>query len=333
MSDVLLEKKRLYHIDRLKALGLFLVILAHVDLPASLTQIRSFDVPLLVFVSAYLARKSYQSSNMGVYYKKRLLRLAIPAWIFSLFFWVVQSMILTPPTFSDIMKGLTFQRDTNMLGMLWVIWVYIVCALLIPIIDKMKFKAASKYMAIILLVLFQILCSFTTLKNNRFLYCTLFTVVPYGFITWLGYYYDNMSNRVKNFIICTSELVFLVAAVILYVRNDRFVPIADYKYPAQIYYLFYSIPIVFLLFRFMPYFDKYKISRMVQFISGSSLWIYLWHILILYAVKMFIEDPTYWWLQYILIVVASVFTAWIQNKVVDMISTKFEWKLLKVFRG
>ncbi len=37
MSDEL-TKVRLYHIDRLKVLGLMLVILAHVDLPIWLAQ-------------------------------------------------------------------------------------------------------------------------------------------------------------------------------------------------------------------------------------------------------------------------------------------------------
>ena len=143
MSDEL-TKVRLYHIDRLKVLGLMLVILAHVDLPIWLAQIRSFDVPLLVFVSAYLARKSYKNCNICGYYRKRFFRLAVPAWIFAIVFWIVQSVVLTPPTLVDVLKGITFQRDTNMLGMLWVIWVYIVCALLIPIIGRLECYTVSR---------------------------------------------------------------------------------------------------------------------------------------------------------------------------------------------
>lgn len=78
MSDPL-TKVRLYHIDRLKVLGLMFVILAHVDLPIWLAQIRCFDVPMLVFVSAYLARKSYKNDNVCGYYRKRFFRLAVPA--------------------------------------------------------------------------------------------------------------------------------------------------------------------------------------------------------------------------------------------------------------
>ena len=63
---------------------------------------------------------------------------------FAIVFWIVQSVVLTPPTLVDVLKGITFQRDTNMLGMLWVIWVYIVCALLIPIISRLECYTVSR---------------------------------------------------------------------------------------------------------------------------------------------------------------------------------------------
>ena len=79
-------KNRFAHIDRLKVLGLLLVILAHVDLPAWLAQIRSFDVPLLVFLSACLARKSFVGGCVIQYYRKRFFRLAVPAWVFAVYY-------------------------------------------------------------------------------------------------------------------------------------------------------------------------------------------------------------------------------------------------------
>ena len=49
-----MNRKRYIYIDYLKVLGLLLVILAHVNCPSPLMQVRSFDVPLLVFVSGIL---------------------------------------------------------------------------------------------------------------------------------------------------------------------------------------------------------------------------------------------------------------------------------------
>lgn len=332
MSNTL-EKGRLFHIDRLKVLGLLLVILAHVDLPLWLAQIRSFDVPLLVFVSAYLARRTYKEGNIFAYYKKRFVRLAVPAWIFCVFFWIVQSIVLSPPTFTDIWKGITFQRDANLLGMLWVIWVYIVCALLIPAINKMNSSFKTQSLLVLLLILYQVLCSCTPLSENRVLYCTIFTVIPYGFITYLGYWYCDMSAKNKYAWASGSLLAFGVMTLVLWLRNGVIFPVTDYKYPAQMYYLCYAIPIIVLLFELLPRLDKYKVSPIVQFVSKSSLWIYLWHILILYAVKMMIENPAYWWLQYIIVVVASVCVTWIQNKVADWLILKCKWKVMTIFKG
>ena len=333
MSNFPLEETRLCHIDRLKVIGLMLVILAHVDLPTWLAQIRSFDVPLLVFASAYLARMSYGNCSVISYYRKRFIRLAVPAWIFSVFFWMVQSIVLTPPTPADVLKGVMFQRDTNLLGMLWIIWVYIVCALLIPFIDKLKFTLKTQGVIALLLAIFQALCSFTALSENRILYCTFFTVVPYGFITYLGYYYRDMKAKTKCSLVLANSMLFAVATVLLWYCNNKLFPINDYKYPAQIYYLCYGISVIIILFQLLPALDKYKPSRIVAFISRSSLWIYLWHILVLYAVKMFVENPAYWWLQYVMVVFVSVCITWMQNKVIDWLLSKYKWKPLMVFKG
>lgn len=332
MSKNIPLKNRLPHIDRLKVIGLLLVVLAHVDLPVWLAQIRSFDVPLLVFISSFLARKSYDN-NVVSYYKKRFFRLAVPAWIFALIFWVVQSIVLTPPTFLDILKGITFQRDANMLGMLWVVWVYIVCALIIPIINKMKFTLKSQIFVLSLLIIFQVLCSLTTLSDIRILYCTVFTVIPYGFITYIAWYYDDMKQKNKYLLSFVLALIFLSMSLLLWMGYNKIFPITEFKYPAQSYFLLYSIPIIVILFEILPRFNKYNTSRIIQFISKSSLWIYLWHILVLYAVKMFIKNTQYWLLQYVIVITVSITITLVQNKIVDWLIKKFGWKFLSVFKG
>ena len=332
MSDAL-TKMRLYYIDRLKFFGLMLVILAHVDLPIWLAQIRSFDVPLLVFVSAYLARKSYKNGDVFGYYRKRFFRLAVPAWIFAIIFWIVQSIVLIHPTFIDVLKGITFQRDTNLLGMLWVIWVYIVCALLIPIVNTLNLKAGIQWALISLLFVFQVFCSCTDLADNRILYCSLFTIIPYGFLTYWGFFYCDMNTKNKSVLAAGSLIVFGVITAILWYKDGLAFPISDYKYPAQIYFLCYAIPIIVVLLEVLPKFDKYKPSPLVQFISISSLWIYLWHILVLYAVKLFIEDSALWWLQYIIVIFVSVIITWIQNKTVEHLISRYKLKFLSIFQG
>ena len=72
---------------------------------------------------------------------------------------------------------------------------------------------------------------------------------------------------------------------------------------------------------------------MISFVSKSSLWIYLWHILILYVVKSLIENDNLWLVQYAAIVVLSVVVTLIQNLIVNKMLSKYPIDFLKIFLG
>ena len=55
-------KKRRIDIDILKTIGILMVILAHVNPPNIIFQLRNFDVVLLIIVSSYLTIKSSKRS-------------------------------------------------------------------------------------------------------------------------------------------------------------------------------------------------------------------------------------------------------------------------------
>ena len=78
---------------------------------------------------------------------------------------------------------------------------------------------------------------------------------------------------------------------------------------------------------------KLKTNVVVNFLSRSSLWIYLWHILVLLVVgKLHIS---FWPLNYILVVAVASLITYLQNRVVDYLSEKkmVSEEILKVFRG
>ena len=158
-------------------------------------------------------------------------------------------------------------------------------------------------------------------------------MIPYGFITYLGFFYRDMKPKNKIVLSLGSVVVFAVITAALWYKDGTAFNITDYKYPAQIYFLSYALPIIFILLELLPRYDKFEPSRLVKFISKSSLWIYLWHILVLYAVKMFIENPSYWWVQYVIIVFVSTGITWVQNKIVDCLSSKYHFKFLRIFKG
>lgn len=326
------KNQRIVYIDYLKVMGLFLVILAHVNCPRYIMQIRNFDVPLLVVLSGYLASKTFIPGKPLKYYWKRIQRLIFPSWIFLAVFFVVQTIAYSTPSLVDVFKGLTFQKDANMVGMLWVIWVYFICALLIPIIYKMGCGMKSNIAVILSLLIFEAFCFFTNIEENRIIYITVLTIIPWGALTYLGFYFDKISSRQKVLLAFTNGLIYITSVICLFKKNGSIVLTSEYKYPARIYYLSYAVPIIILFMRKLKD-SNLKANKFISFVSGSSLWIYLWHILLLYVIKSVITNDHLWLLQYVFILGFSILVTFVQNIVVKFLMNKFNWNFLKVFLG
>ena len=326
------KNERIIYLDYIKALGLFCVILAHVNAPGWLLQLRSFDVPLLVFVSGYLASKTTLSLSNIQYYKKRFFRLVVPSWIFLCVFFLIVSLFYKSPKVEEIVKGVFFQRDADMVGMLWIIWVYFACALLIPLIKQIKGSKYCFWGILLALIFYELLCCFTDLYEYRIIYMTIFTFIPWGIITYFGFYYDSFTRKTKTSLFITFGILFVLIAVAHYFVDNRFVYTYEYKYPPHLYYFSYACLISVVIFEL---FRKLKLpnNRIINFVSSSSLWIYLWHILILYVVKSFIENDAYWYIQYFLIIIGSCIVTYVQNRIIKLLVKKKGLSFLKVFLG
>lgn len=106
-------------IDLLRSLGLILVILVHSSAPYTISQIRSFDVPLMVFVSA-LTFKPISVNQYFSYLWKRTKRLVIPTWLFAAFF-LLFLFVLQSAVMQAIGKNLDVFR-ANMLLPTFLLW-------------------------------------------------------------------------------------------------------------------------------------------------------------------------------------------------------------------
>ena len=230
-------KERLVFIDYLKVIGLYCVVLAHITPQPHpfILQLRNFDVPLLVLVSAYLASYSNNNVSIGKYVYKRFARLVIPAWIFIIIFLPVWIIFYKVPSFYDVLLTFTFQKDCGLLGYLWVVWVFFVCAILNPLFGRIGYKKWILLSWLGLLFLNEVVCYYIDLEDNRFLYCTWFTVLPYGYISYVGYHFDKIKN--KQWMATLSFIMFVIIAYEMAKKEGAFVITSAYKYPARIYYL------------------------------------------------------------------------------------------------
>lgn len=73
-------------IDILRAVCMILIILAHVNAPYTLSQLRSFDVPLIVLISGFCY--SAKLKSYGQYVITRFKRLYSPTFKFLTVFFV-----------------------------------------------------------------------------------------------------------------------------------------------------------------------------------------------------------------------------------------------------
>lgn len=184
------NNNRILYIDYLKVLGLFLIILAHVCNNPYIFQIRNFDVPLMVMISGVLSIESYRKSiskNNSIikYYWKRIERLCIPTWIFLTIFFILSyvATMLTGKNFYTFGTVVRSYLLIDGIGYVWVIRVYLLCALITPIIVYLNNKISNSIIKVCILaviyILYELMIYFNFNKYNFFLEYIIAYIIPY----------------------------------------------------------------------------------------------------------------------------------------------------------
>lgn len=151
-----MQPQRDLYIDFLRFIGISLIILAHVEAPSGITQFRSFDVPLMVFVSGL----SFSTKGGGFwkYVWKRVKRLCIPVYLFLtiLFTAVIGAGIvgLKNPWGWDQIAGTYLLLNEPSIGYVWIIRVFLMMSIiappLYPLVAKMNMH---KFILVLFLIL------------------------------------------------------------------------------------------------------------------------------------------------------------------------------------
>lgn len=129
-------------IDVLKFIGLMCIVLAHVNIDNGIIfQIRNFDVVLLVLVSGYFSCDSYKrSKNLREFYKKRILRLLVPTYVYITFFFIITYYINNCKMMYNLKDIICTYLLTGGIGYVWIIKVYLIIAFMVPILIWIKIK-------------------------------------------------------------------------------------------------------------------------------------------------------------------------------------------------
>jgi len=329
-------KTRDFRYDALRTIGLFAIILAHVSPPPALFQLRNFDVPLMaLLIGTAYALSSSKSLNYLSYLWHRFIRLYLPTAIFLVFFFLIKwgiahSAGLAFPYASDVVWS-SFDL-TGGIGYVWVIRVFILVALILPPLSATYQKVGKKkFLAILLLIyllneiLSQIypylhLGSYHTI--DQIFKNIIFYLLPFGCVAGLGIAIKDLDRHYLKNLATFFGMIFIAIALIIFNTNGQFVPTQSFKYPPHAYYLSYALFVSTLLYLWSisQSFAKIFDNKFIAFVGASSLWIYLWQILFLklwYLTGFGKEQPLVFLIEYIIVIVLSLATVWLQKKAVS----------------
>ncbi len=337
--------RRIEYIDFLKTLGLLLLILAHVDGPAFLLQLRCFDVPLMVILSGMLARNSYRRYlakkkpehplfDRG-YLLKRIVRLLIPTYIFLTIFFIIMATLGKTYTVRDIIYSYLLQSGSRGIGYVWIILVYLLCAFEVPFLYKLSLSSFKViFCTIFVYITYELMAHYHIGMENFLFYSIFYYAIPYGILTLIGMNYDELPKAPKRMLFLFSMGTFFAILVLFYIKTGAVKNMAIFKYPPRIYFLSYGVFMSILLIEIASrkHLQVYD-NKLVTFIGKSTLWIYLWHILFLNLFDWF-GVLKCWWIRFIILVLLSCVVTFVQNAILDMLDKNNMFRSwMSVFRG
>ncbi len=304
---------RLATIDTLRGLAILAMILIHSaayflsDKAAFYVwNYSQFAVPIFFFCSSYLF---FYKENLPTiksaypYFKKRLLRLLIPFYLYLAAYFVVVGIFerdrLTPEFVLRHLTMTTIAPEAN-----WIVILFAIFAFLMPLfayLFRHKRTLLFGYLAISLL-------SSVYLMFFRFpLHFKLIMWLPWSIIVLFGLFFVK-NERKKWFFPATiifSFGVFILTFFIQIALGNSLVHFNN-KYPPNLYYLSYGIFFITILFYFFEKdVVKFKsILKPVHFLSVYSYSIFFIHFIVLYVLIHVVDYKKLGWVGVFAVVFA-----------------------------
>lgn len=268
--------KRNESIDVLRWVALTGIILVHSEPSFFWTQLRSFDVPLMVIMSALCFANSKGVVNKQEYYFKRFVRLVIPAWIFLTGYFLLSYLFDGNIDIKKLVMCYTLTTSWYF----WIIRILVAMAFLAPFLlftRELPIRTVL-YICIILICISEAL----SFVSDYYYYTILIMFIPYTAYYLLGINLNRFSEKsILKFGLISLSL-FVIYAAILYSRNEKFVLTGEYKYPPRFYYTCYALGFSAILWHFkdtiVRCLKKTKMIKFALFVGSHTYWVYLWHI-------------------------------------------------------
>ena len=291
-----LTSKRDYSIDILRAIAIVGIIIAHSTPNDLIFQIRNFDVVLMVLLmgASYYLSNQNKKINYIDYLIKRFNRLVVPTWQFLAIFFVL-FYGLSVYAGSDYYFNFETIKSSFLLldgiGYVWIMRVFFLVAMLSPLMlfisKKIKNNLIYLGFIVVLYGVYTVLIQYnSTMSGNLGYYTEQIVVYGLGYIIVFA-----VGLRLKQFSTKDINILlgFMVGMLIVLMYINDFRPVQEFKYPPKLYYMSYGITVSLFLYQLLKINVIKNIlqNKFVLYLSHHSIWLYFWHIIFVYALKLY----------------------------------------------
>lgn len=317
----MIEKKRVYELDLIRALACLMIISMHSPLPeggttyglflSSLSYLSAPGIGLFLMVSGALLLPIMEPTS--VFIKKRLTKIVIPTLIWTSFYLGLKSFYDGHQITLREILSIPFSPQGN--SIFWFIYVLIGIYLLSPILSRWLEKASKREMEFYLLLWAITLC-YPYLKLFLNINETGTGILYYysGYLGYfiLGYYLRKYALKINSLLMCALFAIALVVPVALKATQMK----VDFY--SMFWYLSLFVAIMsagwFVLFMRKGNTSNVRMRALVTNFSKCSFGIYLVHIFIMRRILWhctWIQSIESYILQTIVIIVLTILFSWL----------------------
>lgn len=314
------------YIDFLRSLGLLLLVVAHTAAPKLIEALRTFDVPMMVFISA-LCYKPLKGGYLTYAYK-RFIRIYKPVFIFLTLIFLSSTIchfVFGKPEirWSQIIGSYLLLNKPS-IGYIWIMRVFLIMALVIPLLynlgNRLSGIQVCFFTALIILTQHYIISLINLIQQEsvKFILNEFIPyLVGYSAIAFPALRIRFLSSR-QIFIIW----LILLLSILLFFYFEGISSPQHYKYPPQSLYILYGLFCSIGLWYAKPVIMRLiPISnRAIMYLSKNSMWIYLWHIIPVYLIDYFSNIFTSWSLRYVFVLAMALCLTAAYNKISSHLS-------------
>lgn len=333
-----------FRIDIMRFVGLVMIVLAHINPPGFIFQLRNFDVPLMVLVSGMSFALTYRAESYRAYFFKRVRRLIFPVWIFLTLYFALNYLFNWPTQLPQS----NVVRDTYLLiggiGYVWIIRVFLLVALISPFIYRLSIEENSDVRFLIKILGVYLIYEISLYFVGRFLDAgigifvkeTIYYLIPYSLIFALGLRLQRLARHNLYVLTFFFAAVFVMLCAWHFMHQGKFIPTQLFKYPPTAYYLSYALFCGLFIWlcsdHLSTLIERLRIKGFVEFVSSNSIWIYLWHIPFVSFFQMHFL-PRYFLVLGVAVAITSI-QVWFVKKASAQIKSPSSRKfVLSIFTG